>query len=112
MGGKVCTILSCVALVSCASPSPASKELAATLVFVKGDRALDAGAGIYSIGEYDLPREPTLVVQIAPGQRNIGYLCPGYVFVDGPPTVWHKFNGGVTYEMSCESGVPIFRVRT
>jgi hypothetical protein len=82
------------------------------LIFVQGDQPMNrGGGGIYSVGEYDLPREPSLEVHLAPGNRNIGYSCPGYVFVDNPPSVWHKFEGALTYEMTCEKGVPIFRVR-
>lgn len=111
MGGKVLVLLGSLALASCTSVSPASKELAATLIFVRGDRPTDKLGGIYSVGDYSLPREPSLEIHLAPGNRNIGYSCPGYVFVDSPPSVWHKFDGGITYEMSCQNGVPIFRVR-
>jgi hypothetical protein len=108
--GKVVACLVCLALVACASTSPASKELAATLIFVQGDQPLDKLGGIYTVGDYALPREPSREVHLAPGNRNIGYSCPGYIFVDNPPSIWHKFEGGVTYEMSCEKGVPTFRV--
>ena len=112
MIGKGLTLLVSLALVSCASTAPASKELAATLIFVQGDQPLDKLGGIYTVGDYSLPHEPSLEVHLAPGNRNIGYSCPGYIFVDNPPSVWHKFEGGLTYEMSCEKGVPVFRLRS
>jgi hypothetical protein len=107
--GKVLACLGSVALVGCASTSPAANALAATLVFVHGDQPLDKLGGIYTIDDDPLPRAPSLEVHLAPGNRNIGYSCPGYIFVDNPPSVWHKFEGGLTYEMSCENGVPIFQ---
>lgn len=111
MIGKLLACLVSLALVSCISTSPAAKELAAILIFVQGDRPLDKVGGIYTVGDYALPREPSLEVHLAPGNRDIGYSCPGYIFVDNPPSVWHKFEGGLTYEMSCEKGEPKFRVR-
>lgn len=107
---KFLVFLGCLALVSCASTSPASKELAATLIFVRGDKPMDKTSGIYSVGDYSLPRV-SLEVNVAPGLRNIGYSCPGYVFVDSPPSASHKFEGGLTYEMSCQNGSSIFQVR-
>ncbi|MGH9694627.1 MAG: hypothetical protein ACRD5Z_10820 [Bryobacteraceae bacterium] len=104
-----------VLLSSCAdllaTDDPGAKELAATLSFVAGDRPLDRGAGIYSIGDYSPPHLPVTNIAIAPGRRNIGYLCPGWIFVDGPPTVWHKFQGGKHYELYCQAGNPIFRIK-
>jgi hypothetical protein len=88
-----------------------ANELAATLSFVAGDRSLDRGAGIYSVGEYFPPLAPVTTIQIAPGSRNIGYNCPGYIFVDGSPTVWHTFQGGKYYELMCIAGKPVFRVK-
>jgi hypothetical protein len=106
------TILLLALLSACASAPPAATELAATLSFVAGDKPLDRGSGIYSIGNYNLPREPMKVVYIAPGYREIGYNCPGYIFVDNPPTVLHKFLGGKQYELFCDKdGKPVFHVK-
>jgi hypothetical protein len=99
-----------VLLNGCASVPPSATELAATVSFVEGDRPLDRGAGIYSVGNYNLPREPSLVVYVAPGYREIGYNCPGYIFVDGAPTVSYKFWGGEQYEIFCDkNGKPVIR---
>src|SRR5690348_11218056 len=57
--------------------APASKELAATLVFVQGDKPLDMGSGIVSVGNYYFPSAPVKLAYIAPGERAIGYNCPG-----------------------------------
>ena len=111
MGGKLLVFLGTLVLISCASTSPASKELAATLIFVRGDNPADKTSGIYSIGDYSLPLV-SVQVNVAPGLRNIGYNCPGYIFVDGPPSVSFKFEGGLTYEMACQkNGSPIFQVK-
>jgi hypothetical protein len=108
-------LVSLIAVSGCATTSDneaaGAKELAVTLSFVAGDRPLDLGAGIYSVGDYFPPRAPVTSIRIAPGSRNIGYNCPGYIFVDGSPTVWHKFQGGKHYELFCNAGKPIFRVK-
>jgi len=110
-----CLLMSLPLLTGCATtPSndaAAAKELAATLSFVAGDKPLDHGAGIYSVGDFFPPRAPVTSIQIAPGNRNIGYNCPGYIFVDGSATVWHKFQGGKSYELYCEAGEPMFRIK-
>ena len=99
-------------VVGCATTSdsalPSEIELAASLSFVAGDTPLDRGAGIQSVGDHFVL---TTQIQIAPGMRKIGYNCPGFIFVDGAPTVWHRFKGGVAYEMYCVKGEPVFRAR-
>ena len=91
--------------------APASKELAATLIFVQGDKPLDMGSGIVSVGNYYFPSAPVTLAYIAPGERAIGYNCPGYIYVDGPPTVVQTFEGGKSYELSCHGGKPVIRER-
>jgi len=91
--------------------SPASKELAATLLFVQGDKPLDVGSGIVSVGSYYFPSAPVKLAHIAPGEREIGYNCPGYMYVDGPPTVVQTFEGGGRYELFCRDGKPIIHVQ-
>ena len=91
--------------------APGSEELAATLLFVRGDKPLDAGSGIVSVGNYFFPSAPVKVAHIAPGEREIGYNCPGYIYVDGPPTVLQAFEGGKRYELFCRGGKPILRVQ-
>jgi hypothetical protein len=91
--------------------APASKELAATLLFVQGDKPLDVGSGIVSVGNYYFPSAPVKLTYIAPGEREIGYNCPGYIYVDGPPTVAQTFEGGKRYELFCRGGRPVIRVQ-
>jgi hypothetical protein len=91
--------------------TPASKELAATLLFVQGDKPLDVGSGIVSVGNYYFPSAPVKLAYIAPGGREIGYNCPGYIYVDGSPTVVQTFEGGKRYELFCRGGKPVIRVQ-
>lgn len=90
---------------------PAAEELAATLVFVPGDKPLDAGSGIVSVGRYNFPSMPVKLAHIAPGDRRIGFFCPGYIYVDGPPTVVQAFEGGVRYTMACHGGKAVIRAQ-
>lgn len=91
---------------------PASRELAATLLFVQGDRPLDAGSDIVSVGNYYFPSAPVKLTYMAPGNREIGYNCPGDIYVDGPPTVTREFEGGKRYELFCRGGKPVIRARS
>jgi hypothetical protein len=91
--------------------APASKELAATLIFVQGDKPLDVGSGIVSVGNYYFPSAPVKLAYLAPGERAIGYNCPGHIYVDGPPTVVQTFEGGKSYELSCRGGEPVIHVQ-
>jgi hypothetical protein len=91
--------------------TPASKELAATLLFVQGDKPLDVDLGLVSVGNYYFPSAPVKLAYIAPGGREIGYNCPGYIYVDGPPTVVQTFVGGKRYELFCRGGKPVIRVQ-
>ena len=88
---------------------PASTELAATVMFVQGDTALDAGSGIVSVGNYYFRSVPVKLAYIAPGVRQLGYNCPGEIYVDGPPIVEAKFEGGKRYELFCKNGAPVLR---
>ena len=110
-----CLLLVLFLFVGCTStserPSSDSKELAATLSFVAGDRPLDSGSGIYSVGGSLVPGAPSKLVKINSGRRNISYNCPGFVFVDAAPSIRHEFHEGLSYEMYCQNGDPVFRIK-
>lgn len=87
------------------------KRLTATLFFVRGDRPLDVASGIVLVGNYYFPSAPVKLAYVAPGESTIGYNCPGYIYVDRPPTLVQAFEGGKRYELSCRGGKPVIRVQ-
>jgi len=96
-------------LAGCASePSVAPP---ATLSFVAGDRSLDTASGMLAVDDSYFPGGPVKLAQARSGRRKISYNCPGYIFVDAPPSVWHSFKAGIQYEMFCKAGEPVFRVK-
>ncbi len=58
--------------------------------------------GVWSIDKKYLPSGPAQVVYVAPGRRKIGYNCPGFLFMDNPPTLEHNFEAGKLYEIVCD----------
>jgi len=93
----------------CASrPSGSNPVL---LSFVARDRSLDRASGMLAVDDSYFPGGPVKFAQVWPGRRKISYNCPGYIFVDAPPSVWHRFKDGLQYEMFCNNGKPAFRVK-
>lgn len=86
------------------NPPPQATQLAAELSYVEGDTPLEPGLGIVSVGNYYFPHGYPTVVYLAPGKRDIGYYCPGDIYVDGPPTISYDFIGGQSYELYCLGG--------
>jgi hypothetical protein len=103
-----CLPIVCLLLSGCAgwlhSPSPGATELAAPLSYVAGDLPLEPGSGIVSVGSYYFPHGYPRLVHLAPGKREIGFYCPGQIYVDGPPTISYNFVGGQNYELYCQKG--------
>ena len=93
------------------APNPGSKELAATLIFIRGDKPLDKLSGIASVGNYNFPALPVRLAHIVPGNREIGYMCPGYIYLDAVPVVEQTFEGGKSYVLSCHDGKLIIRTK-
>ena len=100
--------LACL-MAGCASEPLAAP--AASLSFVSGDRSLDQASGIFAVDDSYFPGGPMKFAQVRPGRRNISYNCPGFVFVDAPPSVWHTFKSRAQYELFCKNGTPAFRVK-
>ncbi|MGN6235720.1 hypothetical protein [Dyella sp.] len=104
----VYVLMLCLFLGGCSGvlhkPSPEAKELAATLSYVTGDRPVEPGSGIVSVGNYYFSNGYPRLVHLAPGKREIGFYCDGQIYVDGPPTITHDFAGGQRYELYCEKG--------
>jgi hypothetical protein len=69
------------------------------------------GVGIRSVDRHQFD-PPQTHIYIAPGRRSVGWLCAGWVTVDGYPTVEYSFERGKSYEMTCEdTGVVIRPVK-
>jgi hypothetical protein len=93
------------------SPAPETAELAASLSYVAGDLPLEPGSGIVSVGSYYFPYGYSRVVHLAPGKREVGFYCPGFIYVDGPPTISYNFVGGQSYELYCQKGQAHIRIK-
>ena len=92
------------------SPAPETTELAASLSYVAGDLPLEPGSGIVSVGSYYFPHGYPTVVHLAPGKREVGFYCPGLIYLDGPPTISYNFVGGQSYELFCQKGRAHIRI--
>ena len=106
--------IACMLLSGCAvlqNQPPETRELAASLSYVAGDKPLESGSGIVSVGNYYFPNGYPRTVYFAPGKRDIGYYCPGPIYVDGPPTISYNFLGGQQYEFYCKNNEPHIRVK-
>lgn len=60
--------------------------------------------GIFTVDGHAMKEGRQGVLKIAPGLRTIGYLCPGWMFIDGYPKVSHDFAASRLYELSCADG--------
>ncbi|MEI7038322.1 hypothetical protein [Fulvimonas yonginensis] len=104
----------CLSISGCAgfphNLPPQAKELAASLAYVAGDKPLEPGSGIVSVGNYYFPDGYPRIVHLAPGEREVGFYCPGQIYVDGPPTITYDFVGGQSYELFCRKGQGHIRV--
>ena len=102
------TALLCLSLVGCVSApfsvSPAPNQPMATLtVGARMGHPISQGYdGIWSVDGRDIPKGPVQSIFVAPGKRTIGYICPGWLSMDGPPTLSHVFEAGTHYEINCE----------
>ena len=60
--------------------------------------------GIFAVDGHEVKEDRQAALELAPGLRTIGYLCPGWMFIDGYPTVRHDFAARRHYELSCVDG--------
>lgn len=60
--------------------------------------------GILTVDGHAVKEGRKVALTLAPGLRTIGYLCPGWLFVDAYPTVSHDFAASRHYELSCADG--------
>lgn len=100
--------LCCLSLTGCVSApfsvSPATNQPVATLTLgARTGYPISQGYdGIWSVDGQDIPKGPVQSIFVAPGKRAIGYICPGWLSMDGPPTLSHVFEADRRYEINCE----------
>ena len=75
-----------------------------TFVAVDGPAPRTRYNGLRSVGNtlFDLPGRDAAWVR--PGQRSVGYACPGVIFMDWPPTLTYTFEPAGRYELVCNRG--------
>jgi hypothetical protein len=95
-------LASCVSAPFSVSPAPNQSMVALTLSPRTGYPVSHGYDGIWSVDGHDIPKGPVQSIFVAPGKRTIGYICPGWLSMDGPPTLSHVFEAGRRYEINCE----------
>lgn len=79
---------------------------AAELVLRKSQeqqRANRAG-GIFLVDGRKVAEDQRYGVRVSAGSRRIAFLCPGWMFIDGFPSIRHRFEAGHRYELVCDDG--------
>jgi|SRR6185437_1827714 len=66
--------------------------------------------GLFAIDGRSVAAESRNIVFLSPGSHKISFLCPGWMYVDGFPSLRHKFLVGKKYELSCSSGAVEIRL--
>lgn len=98
----------CLALPGCATYSLADTAPPgfARLTFVTTDGAAPRKGydGLQAIGTTPIEPPGRDAVWVRPGKRAVGYVCPGVIFMDWPPTVAYTFESGGRYELVCDRG--------
>ncbi|MGY4516909.1 hypothetical protein ACVWWW_002477 [Lysobacter sp. HA18] len=114
---KLASILLLIFLSGCTSAPfaldvPASGTMAHLSVRERPDYPFVPGVdGLLSVGTHAVPGGPARALWVSPGRHEIAYQCPGWVSVDGPPTLMKRFKAGASYELTCESQPAIEQVR-
>ena len=102
---RIALLALCVSLAGCApfAVRPAPDQPMAHLIVGDrpGERFSDDYNGIWHVDDRDIPSGPVRSIYVAPGERSIGYICPGWLVLDGPPTLSHIFVAGVEYVLDC-----------
>jgi len=92
----------CVSLPFAASQSTDQPMAQLTMVSRSTYPSMPKYDGIWSVDGHDIPNGPVQSVFVAPGKRDIGYLCPGWISMDGFPSLSHTVVAGKHYEINCE----------
>jgi hypothetical protein len=92
----------CVSSPFSVSPSPDHPMVLLTISARSGYPSVPQYDGIWSIDGRDIPKGPVQSIHIAPGEHEISYLCPGWISMDGFPSLPYVFAAGAHYEINCE----------
>jgi hypothetical protein len=75
-----------------------------SFVATDGAAARQGYDGLWSVGTASFAPPGRTSVWVRPGERSVGHVCPGVIFVDWPPTLTYTFEPGGRYELVCERG--------
>jgi hypothetical protein len=105
---KIFLALAALAAAGCSS-SPfrnAPEQASASLSIPKsaGTYAPNRLGGLFAIDGHPVAAQNRNSVFLSAGSHKISFLCPGWMYVDGFPSLRHKFSIGKKYELSCSSG--------
>lgn len=86
--------------------APTSTHLSASLLLELPNQSLAPNrlGGIFAIDGQAVASESRNQVYLSPGTHKISYLCPGWMYVDGFPTIKRNFIVGKQYKLSCTTG--------
>ncbi len=97
-----------LAVAGCSRPVPFCEPsgLASEISFRKSTSEQDPKkqGGLFTVDGHAVPPSPTGPVHVVPGVHELGFLCPGWFYVDGYASVRYELVAGVQYEMFCSSG--------
>ena len=91
-----------------ASSSPTRNSASLSIRDAEGG-AFGALDGLWYVDTYRF-KTPQSRIYIAPGQRAVGYQCPGWMSMDDYPSFKYSFEAGKSYEMVCEANGPVIHL--
>ena len=98
----------CSAMLWPASSNPSRNSASLSIRDAEG-KAFGALDGLWYVDTF---RFKTLQnrIYIAPGQRAVGYQCPGWMSMDDYPSFKYDFEARKSYEMVCGSKGPVIHL--
>ena len=94
-------------LVGCSGlPNGSATSNPAQVTFVRSAeaRAANREGGIFELNGHPVPATQRFEVSVSAGRYRIGYLCPGWMYVDGYPVLKYRFQAGGRYRILCVEG--------
>jgi hypothetical protein len=97
-----------IAITACSSApfQNAPMETFASLILKGSTEALQPNrlGGIFAVDGHAVAARQRYELFLPSGNHKIAFLCPGWMYVDGFPSIRHKFIAGKKYELSCSTG--------
>ena len=92
----------CVALAGCLGSVGTLPLEPAHLSFADDGKAKELPGSFRSVDGKALQGNPETIT-VEPGSRVIGYTCPNFITMDGPPTVSAEILPGKHYVLACDA---------